>query len=255
MKDGLMKKILNKLANLLFPEKIKCMFCGKDIPDFDNKPYCDECENTLPFNKDNRCKICDLEIISNSKICDYCKHTHKTFDKARAPFKYEARVRKTVLKLKSDNAKYLAVPMAKLMVNSLDEDMKEIDFIIPVPMTDKSIKRRGYNQASLLANEIGKILNKPVRSDILIKVKDSNPQKELNFKDRQNNLKGVFSINNRKDIKSKNILLVDDVMTTSATANICSDLLKRHCNKVFVSVFARSMVKNNKNSKKISKNT
>ena len=117
------------------------------------------------------------------------------------------------------------------------------------------IKKRGYNQSLLLAKEIGKILNKPVREDLLIKVKDNLPQKELNFKDRQENLKGVFRTINRKELKDKNILLVDDVMTTSATANICSDLLKRHCKKVFVSVFARVHINFNKNPKKISKNT
>jgi len=253
MNTGFIKRFIDKITSLLFPPKIKCIFCNKDIPDFDNKPCCEECEKRLIVNKANCCKICDMEIVGEGQVCEYCKHTHKSFDKARAVFKYEGEVRKTTLKFKSDNAKYLAEPLAKLMTDSLDEDMKDIDLIIPVPMTNKAIKKRGYNQALLLANEIGKILNKPVREEILIKVKESTPQKELNFNDRQNNLKGVFRVTNRKDIKNKKILLVDDIMTTSATANICSDLLKRHCKKVFVSVFARAHIKFNKKPKKISK--
>ncbi len=255
MNKGFMKKLLSTLSNLLFPEKIKCIFCGKDIPNFDEAPYCNECEKDLPFNNSTRCKICDVEVLKECETCEACKHNHKSFDRARAVFKYEGKVRRNVIKFKSDNARYLAEPMAKLMANSIPEDMKDFDFIVAVPMSDKAKKKRGYNQALLLANEIGKILNKPVREDILFKVKDSAPQKELNFKDRQENLKGTFKVESRKDIKNKNILLVDDVMTTSATANTCSDLLKRHCNKVYVCVFARNMIKFGKNSKKIQKNT
>lgn len=250
-----LKKILNKISNLLFPEKIKCIFCGKDIPDFENKPYCNECEETLPFNNDHRCKICDMEIIGKGEVCEFCKHTKKSFDKSRAVFKYEDTVRKTVLKFKNNNAKYLSYPMARLMTDSLTDNMKDFDLILPVPLTEKALKKRGYNQSFLLANEIGKLTNKPVRDDILLKIKDTLPQKELSFKDRKKNLIGAFKVLHRKEIKDKNILLIDDVMTTSATANCCSDLLKRHCKKVYVLVFARNTINFEKNPKKVSKNT
>lgn len=255
MKENVLKKMLNKLSELLFPKKIRCIFCGKDINNFDEKPYCDECESVLPFNNSHRCKLCDMEITHEGEVCELCKSSHKSFYKARAPFKYEDEVRSLILKFKNNNAKYLIEPMAKLMYNSLSKDMLNFDLIIPVPMTDKAKKKRGYNQASLLAKEISLLSNKPLREDILIKLKDSAPQKELNFKDRQKNLDGVFKVLNRKDLKSKNVLLVDDVMTTSATANVCSDLLKRHCGKVYVLVFARNTIKFDKNLKKVSKNT
>lgn len=249
------KTLMKKITNLLFPEKIKCAFCGKDVPDFDNKPYCDECEENLPFNNEHRCKICDMEIVGKGDICDFCKHNKKSFDKARAPFKYEGTIRSTVLKFKNDNAKYLAYPMALLMSNSLPNEMKDFDLIVPVPTTEKVLKKRGYNQSLLLANEIGKLMDKPVRSDILLKIKDTPAQKELSFKDRKKNLVGAFKILHRKDIKDKKILLIDDVMTTSATANCCGNLLKHHCNKVFVLTFARNVINFDKKTKKISKNT
>ncbi len=246
---------MKKILNLLFPEKIKCIFCGKDVPDFENMPYCDECESNLPFNNEHRCKICDMEIVGSGEVCEFCKHNKKFFDKARAPFKYEGAIRSTVLKFKNDNAKYLAYPTALLMTKSLPDEMKDIDLIIPVPITENVLKKRGYNQSLLLANEIGKMLDKQVRSDILLKIKDTPAQKELSFNDRKQNLVGAFKVLHRKDIRDKKILLVDDVMTTAATANCCCDLLKHHCKKVFVLTFARNVINFDKKPKKISKNT
>ena len=253
MKRNFFAIIFDKITDLLFPKKIKCIFCGKDINNFEEKPYCDECEKILPFNNGARCKLCDMEIVGNASVCDLCKHSHKHFDKVRAPFKYEREARSLVLKFKDGNAKYLAEPMARLMFLALPKDMKNFDIIIPVPMTASKLKKRGYNQASLLAREIALLSQKPMREDILLKVKDTKPQKELSFKERQKNLDCAFKLLNRKDIKGKKILLVDDVMTTSATANVCSELLKKYCSKVFVCCFARNEIKFDKKNKKILK--
>ena len=250
MKSKFFSKLVDMVTNLIFPKKIRCIFCGKDINNFDKKPYCDECEKTLPFNNGHRCKICDMEILETESVCERCKHTHKSFDKARAAFKYENEVRSIIVKLKDNNGKYLAEPMAKIMLNSLSDDMKNFDMIIPIPMTESKLKKRGYNQATLLAKEISTLCNTPLREDILLKTKDTKPQKELSFKERQKNLDSAFKVVKRKDLAGKNILLVDDVMTTSATANVCSDILKKHCNKVFVVVFARNTIKIDKNLKK-----
>lgn len=237
-----MKIFLDKLLNLLFPKNLKCIFCGKDIPNFNEKPYCDHCEKNLPFNNGHKCKICDMEIVGEGEVCELCKTNHKSFDKACSVFKYEGKVRNIILKLKDSNAKYLVHPMAKLMSNTLPDSMKDFDLIIPVPSSAKSMKKRGYNHAKLLAEEISKLTNVEMRSDILIKHKETLPQKSLSFKERHKNLVDAFKLTSRKDIKDKTILLIDDVMTTSATSNACSHLLKRHCKKVYVLTFARNTI-------------
>lgn len=242
-----MKNIFTKLKNfvckILFPEEIKCIFCGKDIPNFENKPYCQDCEKTLPFNNsEKRCKICDMEIAGESEVCDICRNHHKAFDKTRAVFKYEGVIRKRIINLKSDKQTFLAKPLASLIAKTLPEDMQNFDVIIPIPLSEKSFKKRGYNQSELLAIEIQKHFQKPLLTNVLIKDKDTKAQKNLSFKERQENMIGVFKIQNRKLIKDQIILLVDDVMTTSATTNVASDILKKFAKKVYVLTIARKTI-------------
>lgn len=231
--------------NLLFPQKLKCIFCGSDILDFDNQPYCENCAKEGFFNNGKyRCKCCDTPLPVDEGFCYHCKKDHKAFDKATSPFIYVDSVRSLVIKFKSDNRKYLAQPMGKLMAERIREAGFEFDVIIPTPLSAKSMKKRGYNQSELLAIEIGKQLDKPVRTDILLKTKETKHQKELGFNDRQKNLKGAFKIEHYRDIKGQSVLLVDDIMTTGATANQCASILKKHCDRVYVSVFARRDLNN-----------
>lgn len=231
---------IKKFLDLLFPKKLKCIFCGRDIPDFDKQPYCEDCAKEEFFNNGKyRCKCCDTPLPIDEGYCYHCKKDHKDFDKALSPFIYVGAVRKTVLKFKSNNGKYLAEPMGKLMAERVKDAGLDFDIIVPTPLSAKSFKKRGYNQSELLANEMGKLLDKPVRTDILLKAKETQHQKELGFSDRQKNLKGAFKIEHSKDIEDLNILLVDDIMTTGATSNQCAKALKKYCGSVYVVVFAR----------------
>lgn len=237
-------RFFDKVLNIFFPKKLKCIFCGRDINAFDKTPICPDCQKEEIFNNGkHRCKCCDQPIYTESDFCDGCKKDQKYFDKATAPFIYETKVKNLVLKFKNDNAKYLSEPMGKLIAERLkNENMLDFDIIIPVPLSEKSLKKRGYNQAKLLADEIGKILCKPVKDDIVLKVKDTKHQKELGFTDRHQNLKDAFALTNSKDIKGKSVLIVDDVLTTCATTSTIAKLLLKLTNKIYVATFARNLL-------------
>ncbi len=238
-----MKKFMDKIANIFFPKNLKCIFCGRDIPDFDNKPFCLQCEKADFFNNaSSRCKRCDIPFLGVGEYCSFCKNQNRNFDRAFCPFLYQGKAKSVVVKLKGFNAKYLAMSMAKLMAENLQENSADFDVIIPVPLSKKSFKTRGYNQSLLLAIELGKIFQKPVLENILKKDKETKKQKKLSFKQRQENLKNAFIVENKKQIKDKNILLVDDIITTCATVNMCSQVLKKHCSQIFVSAFARRKI-------------
>lgn len=236
---NIIKKCWNAILEFFFPSNLTCMFCGRDV----SSPkicYCQNCAESLPFNLGKRCKICDDVVCGDSEVCDSCKSHHKSFDKAVSPFSYEGSVKALVLKLKNDNAKYLAPQMAALMAERLYAENFDFDLIVPTPLSQKSFNKRSFNQAELLAKELGKIFNLPVDTASFVKEKETKHQKELGFSDRQKNLQNAFKIKDKVKLLHKKILLVDDVMTTGATANECAKTLKKVADKVFVVTFARN---------------
>ena len=102
------------------------------------------------------------------------------------------------------------------------------DFIlIPVPLGKKRLKWRGFNQAEELGKELAVFFRIPLISNCLVKIKETFPQVKLTDEARKENVKGVFSIENKELIKNKNILLIDDVYTTGTTLQECAGVLKK----------------------------
>lgn len=218
------KKFTNKVLDIVFPNDFKCILCGKDLPD-DSSIFCSECMQSDIFNEGNRCIKCDTMIKEGNIICDHCKSQKRYFEKCVAPLNYNNIVKAAILKFKDDNARYLITPFAKLMIERLKQENFQFDIIVPVPSHPKTIRRRGYNPPFLLAKEIGKLLNKPVVK-ALNKNLLTSKQKRLDFEERQTNLRDSMTLVDKTLIKGKNILIVDDIITTCATVNTCASLLK-----------------------------
>ncbi len=231
----------------IFPSKAKCLFCETDVPDFDNMPFCEHCLESNILNEGTRCKFCDVPILDGNQVCDFCASKHKHFTKATCPFVYQTQVRRAILKLKEDHALYLVSDLAKIMVKRISEENFKFDYIIPVPVHEKTKKRRGYNQAELLAKEISALTGKPMLSDLVIKYRMTKSQKFLSYEERQRNLKDSFSLTDKNFVKDKSFLIVDDVITTCATVNIVAMLLKKSkAKEIYVTAIARNPLKKKK---------
>lgn len=231
------KKIASWLDNLMFPDGIKCIFCGRDVPDFDNKPFCEDCEKDLPFNNKNKCLICSEPIKNEATICDLCQKEKRYFKKAFCPFVYDGLVRNKILAYKDSNERYLAKSFAKFIAKELVG--LEFDIITFVPMTKKKQRARSFNQAKRLAEEIGKILNVPVKS-LFEKVRDSKGQKYLTQNERKAAIEGMYVFNKSKLNRTDRVLIVDDVITTCSTANYCAKLIHKRVSEVCVCAIARN---------------
>lgn len=230
-------KIQEKISNLLYPPV--CGICGKIAL----KGICIKCNVELK-------KQAEENILQKEEI------EEKNFEELMYIFKYEGQVRKLILDYKFNEKSYMYKTFVNFLLNDkkIFENIKKYDKIIPVPISKKRYKERGYNQSLLIAKEISKqtqykanIENKQKEktnlelvNNCLIKTKNIIEQSKLNKEERQNNIQGVYSLQNPQKITNQKILLVDDIYTTGSTVNECSKILKQaNPKKIGVLVLAK----------------
>ncbi|WP_317367754.1 ComF family protein [uncultured Tyzzerella sp.] len=193
-------KIFNKILDFIYPNK--CVFC----------------EEIIPLNEDDSiCKYCymNIDFITDDK------------EPNLSVFCYDDVTRFSILRLKYNNMREYSKVFAKMMYNKLSKiDIKKYDYIICVPMYFKKKKKRGYDQAELIAEELSKLCNIPIQKENLIRNKNTLAQSKVSFDERGINVKGVFEVLNTGIIKDKNILLIDDIYTTGSTINNCGKVLR-----------------------------
>ncbi len=232
---GLKKRILDTI----FPDKIKCIFCDEELPTITPFETCDNCMEKLPILNKDFCPRCGGKLEEDQiGVCFNCKKNNFDFSYARAVFVYDDFIRPVVHKFKFGAGKYLATPLANFMAEKLKSLEWNIDIITYVPMYKKREKKRGFNQARELANEMGKILNIPVQT-IFEKKIDTHEQARLDSMSRRKNLKDAFKVVAR-NLKDKTILIVDDIYTTGATCGELSSIIKDRCNEIFVLTLAHT---------------
>lgn len=233
------KKMLKFIKENIFPDAITCDLCGAET--FEGN-LCGSCLKTVTFNNGTKCPVCGRKTVRN-EICLECKQHLPVFTKALSPIVYDGGGRKLALKFKNGNG-YLKEYFADLIADGL-RLFPVADCIVYVPMTKASERKRGYNQSKILAEAISKRAQTPVIKNAVVKTKRTTGQKELGRKDREKNLAGSFKVEKRNEIKGKTVLLVDDILTTGATADEVSGcLLKAGAEKVYLATIASVEYKN-----------
>lgn len=154
----------------------------------------------------------------------------KYFDEHIYLFKYQGLIREKIINYKFNEKAYLYKTFVNFWL--IDENTCRIissyDIIIPVPISKKRYKQRGYNQSELLAKEIAKNTEIKLEKKCLYKNKDIIEQSKLNKEDRAKNIQNVYNCKNSLKIENKKILLIDDIYTTGSTVNECSKVLKNN---------------------------
>ena len=116
---------------------------------------------------------------------------------------------------------------------------QEADLIIPVPLHKSRLRERGYNQSFLIGKALGEKLRKPLRPELLVRKRSTRSQTKLNVAERIENVSGAFRVNHPEQLDGKRIILVDDIITTGATADACSrSLLNAGVKEVLVATVA-----------------
>ncbi len=216
---------MNKVVNLLFPARAECPLCGQ--------PYvgesCPQCIKVLAGNKSNFCVRCGRIIqtgTAHRAICRACTATPPVFRFARSVGLFEGLLKEAVYSLKYTGKQSIARLLASLMVEVIVKDDRFLDVqcVVPVPLHEKKLCVRSFNQADLLASEISKLLFLPIDRECLVRTRASGSQSKLNAQMRRRNVLGVFEMLGRS-LAGKRVLLVDDVLTTGATAGECARVI------------------------------
>lgn len=196
------------LINLIYPPT--CGICGKIDREFLCKRCYKKLENQAEFG---------IQKYKNNEM-EFKEHLHV--------FKYEGVVRGDILKYKFQDKSYLYKTFVNFLLKNekFFEIIKSYDTIIPVTISKKRQKERGYNQSYLLAKDIAQKTGINIEINCLFKSKNIIEQSKLNKEDRVQNIQGVYKLRNYKKIINKKIILLDDIYTTGSTVNECCKILK-----------------------------
>lgn len=241
-----MLKFFVKIINLIFPPK--CILCGKIIEEYDT--LCPKCWEKVEFIQKPFCNKCSTPLqvkISDEDLCANCLKEMPLYIKSRSAIVYNEESAKIIFKFKFYDDLHTKKFIAKNMLKASQDIINNIDVLIPIPLHKKRLIHRKYNQALILANEIGQLSNKKVIYNFLKKKQNTTPQAKLTGIERTKNIKDKFCINPKylKDIsnyKNLNFAIIDDVMTTGSTINECVKVLnKAGIKNVYAITFAKTV--------------
>lgn len=234
------------ILDIVFP--IYCISCKTE-----GVWLCDKCQNKIILKTEQTCPICKKIIVPNGEVCFSCKHQAAIDGILVASF-YKINKNKTILASLIHCYKYrfitaISVSLGKILEKSiLLSSLPLPDIIIPVPLHKRRLRWRGFNQSQLLALYLGKNLTPgfdiPVFDNFLLRNRYTKPQMKIkNRLERLDNVNNAFVLNDtfdKKIVREKQILLVDDIVTTGSTISECAkELKKAGAKKVYAVVLAR----------------
>lgn len=221
-------KFLEMLVDFFYPPA--CPICGKPRPIKDGVRLlmCPVCKDKISYIEEPRCLKCGKKIQSDeTEYCTDCKKQTHFYDRAVSVYEYSDAVKKSIYDFKYHSRREYAKAYAIEMTRQCRDIIKlwNPDIIMPVPIHSSKLKTRGYNQAELIARELGKNLGLDVDAESLSRIRKTIPMKELHHEERIKNLKNAFQVS-QNIVKYKKVLIVDDIYTTGATLDACAMCLK-----------------------------
>ena len=211
-----------RILPLFYP--VRCPVC-QDIVIPKGRLVCPSCADRPKYIEDPVCMRCGRQIREGEELCGNCKTHDRSFESGFSLMRYDGIGQESIRNFKENGRQEYAAWYAEELIKRRGDELRALraDLLVPVPLHPKRLRIRGYNQALVLAEELGKRLAVPVR-DVLQRTKDTGRQKKLGPEGRRRNLASSIVCGPLPDGISR-ILLVDDVFTTGSTADACSEAL------------------------------
>lgn len=222
-----------------------CLFCGDPLTELSSTPICRECwlriESAPPLTRG--CLRCSEHLFSHgyapdsesADLCRACRLAPPPFLQAISFGVYDDALRLAIHALKYEGMQSVGLPLGKLLAEAilrLGEDAPQCMLVVPVPLHQARSRQRGYNQARVLASEAIRTLRRShpewrlqLSSASLVRQRETEAQAGLSPRQRRLNVRGAFVVSDAAAVRDRHILLVDDILTTGATARACSQTL------------------------------
>lgn len=221
----MIRKAGKLFLDMLYPRR--CPVCH-DIAVPGGSRICNVCREKLKPITGPRCFRCSKPLKREEQ--EYCKDCRKTrlFDQGIGIFPYGSVLQESLFKLKYGKRQEYGSFYGQIAAVYSREIIRNwgVEIIIPIPLHRKRMEKRGYNQAELIAEALGKTLCIPVDSRLMKRKVNTRPQKELGYRERKQNMKNAFFL--KGENRYRRILLVDDIYTTGSTIEAAAELLKRN---------------------------
>lgn len=252
----LLRQLAESLFSVVFPSS--CSICNGEVASVSGLGVCLDCWSKVEPWNGICCQRCGLPIISERAadsaqiLCGACRTGDHSFDLARTFGIYRGNLRLLILQLKFGRRERLGKRLGAFLDRPWQELKrfadKEAPLVVPVPLFESRERERGFNQARLLAEGLTRRLAKlpdgkklRVEVGLVVRTRQTQPQTGLKFKARRENVRGAFAVAKPELLPGRQVILVDDVMTTGATLSACGDALKKAgAGKVFALALARA---------------
>ncbi len=199
-------------------------------------PVCPDCVQAPEPYSGIECARCGHFLANESGLhetlhCGVCRQPRErevfAFEQARSFAPHEGTLRALVQQFKYDGFRPLAKPLGRFLLEAAERlSEQSFDLAVPVPLHRKRERQRGFNQAELLAAEVAKLRKIPLGVKDCVRVRDTPPQTGLRAAERRKNVAGAFDVPQPERVRQRRVLLMDDVLTTGATASACAQALR-----------------------------
>ena len=212
-----------RIISLLYPRH--CPVCDEVVPKV-GMYICPGCKEKLEYVQGAICIKCGKQVSEREELCIDCKENTHVFDRGVSLYKYPS-VRQGIYRMKYQGRKEYLDFYSREIVERLGEQLRlwNPDAVIGVPLHKHRERKRGYNQSAILASQIGEKMGIPFYKKLVLRQKNTIPQKGLDVFQRQNNLKKAFIIS-QNVVKLNTIVIIDDIYTTGSTMDAVASALK-----------------------------